>query len=109
VVLVTACSKPASVGVRPDPTPSVSGAATAPTTTRGVCIWTFKAPIDGLTGTCRDDATTQTCVKGDSDRSAVFMPEKKCPDVGFACLGNGFDAAYRPTNPDGTCPPGSAR
>ncbi|MGZ3419046.1 MAG: hypothetical protein ACXWUG_18585 [Polyangiales bacterium] len=108
VAVIVGCSKPHGVG--PDPTPSVSVSSPPPpvSSVRGACIWTFKEPIRGLSATCRDDGTSASCIKYDSDERAVFTPGRTCPALGFGCLGNGMYAAYRRTNPDGTCPPGSS-
>jgi len=75
----------------------------------GACVWTLATPVRGIAQTCRDDATRATCVAYDpAEPVPTFTPGRTCPQVGFGCLGDGFDAAYRRTNPDGTCPPGSS-
>ncbi|MFI5299742.1 MAG: hypothetical protein ACHREM_16775 [Polyangiales bacterium] len=75
----------------------------------GTCVWTLRAPVRGVSEVCRDDGKRTDCVARDGDLSASFNVDRKCPDVGFACLGNTWDASFRRTNADGTCPAGSSR
>jgi len=74
---------------------------------RGTCVWASGG--GSAFDVCRDDATVATCVAAPDDaRPAAFTPGRTCPKVGFACLGDAFDASFRRTRPDGTCPPGSS-
>jgi hypothetical protein len=92
----------------PDPTPHAKEASVTQTDAKGACIWTFKEPIRDLRGTCRDDGLRSACTVRDGDEKAIFHEGRTCPSVGFGCLGNGIDAAWRETLADGGCPPGSA-
>lgn len=73
----------------------------------GACEW---SPTVGAAPHCRDDLTKQQCAVGLELTSRwTFTEGTKCPAIGFACIGDALDAAYRKTNPDGTCPPGSTK
>lgn len=73
----------------------------------GACEW---APTAGAAPHCRDDLTKQECAVGlDGSSRWTFTERTTCPAIGFACIGDAIDAAYRKTNPDGTCPPGSSK
>jgi len=86
----------------------VLAAAPACRKPHGACVWTRAAPVRGVSEICRDDARESACVAGDGDASAHYTPGATCPAMGFACLGNAWDAAWRRTLPDGACPPGSS-
>ena len=74
---------------------------------RGTCVWA--AGGGSAFDVCRDDATQATCVAtADDARPAVFTRGQTCPKIGFACIGDAFDASFRRTRPDGTCPPRSS-
>ena len=73
----------------------------------GACEW---SPTPGMAPHCRDDLTKQECALGlDTASRWTFTEGTTCPAVGFACIGDALDAAYRKTNPDGTCPPGCSK
>ncbi len=77
---------------------------------RGACVRTLDPPLRDISQTCRDDGTQSTCVVEDPNKpTPVFTRGRTCPQIGFSCLGNSIDAAYRHTNPDGSCPPDSSR
>ncbi len=75
----------------------------------GACVWT-PDKRNATVQHCRDDLSKARCL-GDQKYVGLstFTPHAKCPALGFPCLGNAVDAAWRQARPDGTCPPGTLR